>query len=71
MVSTLPICFLRPYTVCLLLWGASARSDAEHQKKMYFEVIKRAIILLTELLTVIFSGSLCFRLTALQQHFKI
>lgn len=68
---TFHLWFLSPYTVCLLLWGSSVRSDAEHQKNMYFEVIQPAIILLTELCTVIFSGSSCFHLTALQQHVNI
>lgn len=68
---TFHLWFLWPYTVCLLLRGSSVRSDAECQKKMYFEVIQPAIILLLQLLTMIFSGSLCFHLTALQQHVKI
>lgn len=69
MVSVLSTCGFLVLT--LLLWGSSVRSDAEHRTNMYFEVIQLAIILLTELLTVIFSGSLCFHLTALQQQCKI
>lgn len=51
---TLYLWFLSLYTVCLPLWESSDRSDAEHQKSMYFEVIQPANILLTELFTLIF-----------------